>query len=287
MSEQSRQTVPTRGEPHDVVALPRSEPLRILVAEDHVVNQKVALGFLHQLGHRADIVADGREALTALRSTPYDLVLMDCQMPELDGYEATRLIRSSTSQVLDRNVPIIAMTGHTSEAEREKCLAAGMDDYLSKPIVRKALAEKLRRWLPGAGTEEEDEAEKTARAPEPAGSRAIDAARLEVLRELGRRANHDLVGELSQLFLERGPRGLVRVRQALAAQDFAAAEQAAHSLKGTCGNLGATRMAALAAALEHHAAAGAREEGTRQAEAVAEEFERVAVELREILSEKT
>ncbi|MCP4660838.1 MAG: response regulator [bacterium] len=286
MSEQGRQTVPVDGKPRDGLAEPGREPRRILVAEDHVVNQKVALGFLKQLGHQADAVADGREALTALQSTPYDLVLMDCQMPELDGYEATRRIRSPTSQVLDRDVPVIAMTGHTSEADREKCLAAGMDDYLCKPIVKNALAEMLRRWLPGGGTDE-DEVAAEASSPERATAQSVDAARLEVLRELGRRADHDLVGELSKLFIERGPRGLEEVRQALAAQDFATAEHVAHSLKGTCGNLGATRMAKLAAALEQHAAAGALEECSRQIEEVAKEFERVAAELREILSQET
>lgn len=277
MGERIRRTVPVDGKPRD-------QPRRILVAEDHVVNQKVALGFLHQLGHHADAVADGRAVLTALQSTPYDLVLMDCQMPELDGYEATRAIRSPTSQVLDRNVPIIAMTGHTSKAELERCLAAGMDDYLSKPIAKKALEQKIRRWLAEDSTRENDATDGVSPA-QGASSRAVDAARLEILRELGRRANHDLVGELSQLFLERSPRGLERVRQALAARDFATAEQAAHSLKGTCGNLGATRMAKLAATLEHHAAAGAPEECSRLIEEVEKEFEHVAVELREILSQ--
>jgi len=283
MSKQDRQNVSTDAKPHGELTEPRREPLRILVAEDHLVNQKVALGFLNQLGHRADAVADGREALAALESTPYDLVLMDCQMPEMDGYEATRAIRSPTSQVLDRNVPVIAMTGHTGADDREKCLAAGMDDFLCKPIVKKALVEVLGRWLPAAASDQKEIAEKERSSPPPATSRAVDSGRLEVLRELGQRADHDLVGELSKLFLERGPRGLEKIRQALAAHDLATAEHAAHSLKSSCGNLGANRMAELSAVLEHHAAAGALEPCSRQIEEIAKEYERVAAELREIL----
>jgi two-component system, sensor histidine kinase and response regulator len=126
----------------------RSRRHRVLVAEDNIVNQKVARNMLQGLGFCVDVAADGKEVLSALRNTPYDLVLMDCRMPELDGYETSQAIRSGTSGVLDPNIPIIALTAHAMHGAREKCLASGMNDYLSKPVDHRRLAEVLEVWLP-------------------------------------------------------------------------------------------------------------------------------------------
>jgi signal transduction histidine kinase/CheY-like chemotaxis protein len=132
-----------------LVALPPADapqrPLRILVAEDNRVNQQVVARMLGKAGHRADIVVDGREAVSALVGTPYDLVLMDCLMPEMDGFEAARAIRAAEDGT-GRHIPIIALTASAMAEDRERCLAAGMDDYLTKPLSKGALIEAVERW---------------------------------------------------------------------------------------------------------------------------------------------
>jgi CheY-like chemotaxis protein len=124
--------------------------LRLLLAEDNPINQRVALGLLRKLGLGADVVANGAEAVLALAAAPYDLVLMDVQMPEMDGLQATRAIRDPHSAVRDHMVPVIAMTANAMQGDRQACLAAGMSDYLSKPIDVAALAAVLRAWMPPA-----------------------------------------------------------------------------------------------------------------------------------------
>ena len=121
--------------------------IRILLAEDNQVNQKVAQAMLKKMGLRADVVANGQEAINALRIIPYDLVLMDCQMPEMDGLEATRSIRREGSMALNPHIPIIAMTASTLRGDRDRCIQAGMSDFIAKPVQQKELAEMLSRWL--------------------------------------------------------------------------------------------------------------------------------------------
>ncbi|NPV62127.1 MAG: PAS domain-containing protein [Methanotrichaceae archaeon] len=147
-----RPDIPARN-PHDPIrtAAPNAARLnlRILVVEDNVVNQKVAKAMIKKLGYQVDIVANGQESIDALELIPYDLVLMDCQMPEMDGFEATRSIRREDSVVLNRHIPIIAMTAATMSGDREKCLRAGMNDFIAKPVRQKELEEMLALWLGG------------------------------------------------------------------------------------------------------------------------------------------
>jgi PAS domain S-box-containing protein len=121
--------------------------IRILVVEDNPVNQKVAQAMMRKMGLRADVAANGQEAVNALQTIPYDLVLMDCHMPEMDGFEATRCIRQQGSKALNPGIPIIAMTASTMQGDREECIQAGMSDFIAKPVLKRELAEMLARWL--------------------------------------------------------------------------------------------------------------------------------------------
>ena len=125
--------------------------MRVLVAEDNVVNQKVAMRMLEKLGLRVDVAANGREAVEMVKMLPYDLVFMDCHMPEMDGYEAVAAIRRRESG--DSHTPVVAMTADAMEGYREQCLAAGMDDFITKPVKMDALVQTIKKWVPAKVTE--------------------------------------------------------------------------------------------------------------------------------------
>jgi CheY-like chemotaxis protein len=143
-------TSPTNSGPK-IVLRPGLRHARILVAEDNITNQLVAVGILRKLGLNSDVAANGIEVLRALETIPYDLVLMDVQMPEMDGIEAARQIRDPGSRVLDHQVPIVAMTAHALGDDRTKCLQSGMDDYITKPVRVSILVTALEKWLRPAG----------------------------------------------------------------------------------------------------------------------------------------
>jgi two-component system, sensor histidine kinase and response regulator len=208
---------------------------RVLVAEDNEVNQLVIETMLIKRGFAVDIAGDGAEALAKLAHGEYAAVFMDCQMPNVDGYEATGRIRAQGLRV-----PVIAMTAHAMAGDRERCLAAGMDDYMSKPLRPEALDEVLQRWLGVAP------AEVVQAQPDEAIDALIDAARMRTFRE----DYPDIVDQLLNLFLESTPPLLGELRTAIDGADGEEVRRAAHKLKGSCQNIGATFMATLCRSIE-------------------------------------
>jgi len=221
--------------------------IRILLAEDNITNQQVALGILQNLGLGADTVVNGVEALDALRRTPYDLVLMDVQMPRMDGLECTRAIRDASSTVLNRDIPVIAMTAHAQAEKRRQCLEAGMNDFVPKPISVKELAAALERWLSASAERpvhsETDESARQDRGPELA---VWDRQSL-----LDRILNDEFLEKtIVSGFREDAATRLELVRIKLDQADFEEVVMQAHSLKGAAANLGAEKLRKAAADLE-------------------------------------
>jgi PAS domain S-box-containing protein len=217
---------------------------RVLVAEDNPVNQLVIQGMLDKRGYASEIVANGREALDRLAHGGHAAVLMDVQMPELDGIEATARIRAQESR--GEHLPIIAMTASAMEGDRERFLEAGMDDYISKPLRPDELDAVLERWLGGAP------APPRAAAGNGAGGELIDAGRVERFR-----ADYpEIADRLVALFADTTPPLLEQLSNAVHSGDDDAARKLAHKLKGSCQNVGATRMAALCRSLEEPGARG-------------------------------
>ena len=215
----------------------RADRKRILVAEDNSTNQFALLKILEKMGYRADGVADGGEALDALRLLPYDLVLMDCQMPHMDGFEATRELRKLEAPY--RGIPVIAITANAIKGDREKCLAAGMNDYLSKPVHVKQLAAMLERWLPDAAKEAHipavfDRASFLARAMDD-----VDFAR-----------------QLIAAFSQDMPVQIDRLALAVEGKVSGQAGAMAHRIKGAAANMSGEILCGTAAAMEAAGKAG-------------------------------
>lgn len=217
--------------------------VRILLAEDNIINQKVAISILGKLGYSADTVANGQEAVEALEMISYDVVLMDCQMPEMDGYEATGEIRNPNSKVTDHKVPVIAMTANAMQGDREKCLEAGMDDYLTKPVKPQELSDMLEKWIAKQDSSRPKQA--TVQDVEPMEDVFDRAGLLDRLM-----GDEDLAKEILGGFLEDVPRKVTALKEALDKSDAPSVQLQAHTLKGTSANIGAVALQEVANQIE-------------------------------------
>ena len=237
----------------------------VLLAEDNSVNQELAQAMLKGLGLSVTLVANGREAVEAVTGAPfdrmqraYDVILMDCQMPDMDGYDASRKIRDwEACQDAAAALPIVALTANAMAGDRERCLAAGMSDYLSKPFSQEQLAAILARWLPLAATAPMPVATSAEAPREPrrkAAGTALDQTALDNIRALSDDGNPDLLGRIIGLFLKEAPALVERMRGAVQSGDAKDLRMAAHTLKSSSANLGAMKLAALCKDLERIAA---------------------------------
>jgi two-component system, sensor histidine kinase and response regulator len=224
---------------------------RILLVEDNPVNREVAVGMLESLGCRTEVADNGRLAIEAMNDAAYDAVLMDCQMPVMDGFTATAEIRRRELNVGMGHVPIIALTANAMEGDSERCLAAGMDDFLSKPFTQQQLATLLKRWLTLRGMPDADRRE-IARAP------LIDVG---VLRNITALARPALLDSLIDLYLQHSPAMMAAVETAAAGTQARALSEAVHTLKSSTANLGGMRLAMVAKECE----VSVREGGIAQA----------------------
>jgi two-component system, sensor histidine kinase and response regulator len=224
------------------ISLEKREDVRILLAEDNPTNQKVAMHLLTRLGYRADAVSNGVEAIQALSNGPYDLVLMDVQMPEMDGFEATQRIRAGEASVEKCGIPIIAMTAHAMKGDREACIQAGMNDYVTKPVNPGELAKAIQRQLPAAPAKDHPALQSSAFA----GDKIFD--RTGALERLG--GDEILLREILEIFVADAARQIEMLGAASNQGDTSVLRNQAHSLKGACGNIGACQMQETAHELE-------------------------------------
>ena len=258
----------------------RKAKIRILLAEDNETNQLVALKTLDKLGYRADVVVNGAEVIKALEEIPYDLVLMDVQMPEMDGMEATRRIRDHQSSVLNQTIPIIAMTAHAMQGDREKCLDAGMDDYVSKPVNPQELLEALERQLHGTTQhsdpvvlppdnegEEEDGRKAGTESEKPAYDASVLSERFD--------GDEDIIGAILEVFINDAPKKIKLLNTALEANDSDAVQRQAHALKGAAGNVGACALQQLSLQAENAGDAGDMEAAIVAIRAMDQAFDEV------------
>ncbi|MFS8889527.1 response regulator, partial [Synechococcus sp. R55.1] len=274
------------------------QSLRILLAEDNPVNQKVALRQLESLGYKADVVANGQEVLDLLQQVRYDLILMDCQMPVMDGYEATRRLRQQERRSGHRTV-VIAITANAMQEDRERCLQAGMDDYLSKPVLKEDLERVLNHWsqviAQSAAGSSNQAASEAASPASPAESRdpssptlpyPIDSAYLDQVSG----GDRGFQRELLQVFIQDCEDQLPQLRQAIAGCNAEGMRRIAHRLKGASSNVGANAFCQVVRELEHLGVALAQQgsqgdhEWARALQAP-EDLERILADIRQYLQD--
>ena len=225
----------------------------ILLAEDNLVNQEVAIGMLMVLGCNADLAENGQEAVTAARGKRYDLILMDCHMPEMNGFEASRNLREYEKQQSLPRTPIVALTADIKKGIEAECSDAGMDGYLSKPFSKNKLAEVLSQWLRSATNETQSttvaEMEQSASIINPT-EKLIETEVLTELKTLSETTGRDIIGKAVGIYLEKTPEAIIELREAASRNDLESLRDIAHSLKSSSANLGAMGFASLCHQLE-------------------------------------
>ncbi|MDP6544447.1 MAG: response regulator [Phycisphaerae bacterium] len=247
----------------------RKRRLRILLVEDNTMNQKVALRILEmKFGCRADAVANGKEAVESLSRQDYDLVLMDCQMPEMDGFDATRSIRNPNSPVRNHDIPIIAMTANAMKGDREKCMAAGMDDYVAKPVRPQELAEAIERHRPEAQREDPGRQSSHETCDEHPYNKQLAMDRAG--------GDEFLFRELVAIFLTESPHALAQIQRGVSGGDPEAIAEAAHAMKGSLSILAANDAVGAAQTVETLARSGDLQGAQEATAALAVEVRRLA-----------
>jgi len=250
---------------------------RVLLAEDNPANRKLALAMLRKLGYAADAVTNGLEAIEAVERSPYDAVLMDCRMPAMDGFQATAEIRRREDSA--SRMPIIAMTADAMEGDRQKCLDAGMDDYVSKPVSFEALDAVLQRWVPSADAGMSPSS-PSSEGPGEEEERSLDPAIISSLRQLQARREKEWMPRLISMFLEDAASTLERLRQALKLEEQETITEGAHALAGTAASFGASRMGRLSGHLKTLGSQGQFASARETMAEIEAEFDRVSEALR-------
>jgi signal transduction histidine kinase/DNA-binding response OmpR family regulator len=265
----SGQMAPATPDSIGAAATVLEQPLKILLAEDNVINQKVAIRLLEKIGQRADVVANGLEVLDALMRQSYDVILMDVQMPEMDGLETTRLVRQQWP--FDQQPQIIAMTANAMQGDRERCLEAGMDYYVSKPVRLEELRHALDRSRDrGASTTERAEVIR------PTTSAAIDFTALEAFRMSMDDNSGVIIIEVIDMFLNKAPEMLDNLRRAIQIDDAPTVYRLAHMLKPNAGQLSANRLSVLCQELEAMGKSGDLTDAAAQLAQIETEYQEVA-----------
>ncbi|MCG3211324.1 MAG: Sensor histidine kinase RcsC [Anaerolineae bacterium] len=276
ISGQPAQTAPTPKE-----SAPRPiHPLKILLAEDNAINQKVAVRLLEKIGYHADVVANGLEVLEALMRQPYDVILMDVQMPEMDGLETTRIIRQQWP--FDRQPQIVAMTANAMASDREQCLEAGMNNYVSKPVRLEELQRALDDCQKMADISVEPPTPLLARPVSTTEPHPVDLTAFKEFSESLGDGSREIMLQFVEMFLRYAPAAIGKLRRAVVAGDAESVHREAHTLKPNAGQIAAYRLASLCEELESRAKAGDLSKATAQLAAIETEYEQVAATLQEI-----
>ncbi len=228
----------------------------VLLAEDNPVNQQVARAMLQNIGLRMELASNGQEAYQMVKNNHYDLVFMDCQMPVMDGYEATKLIRELPDN--RGNLSIVALTANALSDDRQKCLDVGMNDFLSKPFSLTQLRAMLERWLPNQKPGEEVEKESNADVEEQDGHQevehlVINQEKLTMLSSLDADGSNHLLKNVLSVFQSSAPQTMSQINQAMLSKDADALRRAAHTLKSSAANVGAEQLAHLCKQIESYA----------------------------------